>query len=291
MSLQLRLELSSDPITPPYNPETPDYDITVDDTLDIESGNPISNRAVTEAILNIADDMTGMSNEIHTLSEDVTGLREQINHEAHFRGYLSTDAKIQSLDATPNDFAYSAESGTVWVYDVSGWVNTGEKVPDQLTPASDSIPLINGEASPGVSNTYARGDHRHPTDTTRASVAELDKVKSDVEKLEIITSDTGDMERLEQVINHNTITRVGVVTHSISGVVGESPFVGFLAALYFATPDIIPENYSTFPDDMYFKGDSTDDGKFIPEANTRYTIVFDYDGYVVNAYVSGVSRT
>lgn len=184
MSLQLRLELSSEPITPPYNPETPDYDITVDDTFDIESKNPISNRAVTEAILNIADDISGMGDEISLLSEDVVGLGERINHEAHFRGYLSTNAKIQALDATPNDFAYSAESGTVWVYDdVSGWVSTGEKVPDQLTPASDSTPLINGEASPGVSNTYARGDHRHPTDTTRASVAELNTLKSDMESV------------------------------------------------------------------------------------------------------------
>ena len=108
------------------------------------------------------------------IKSDVEGLQKQINEEAHFRGYLSTNAEIQELKATPNDFVYSAESGTVWVYDtVNGWHDTGVLVPDQLTPASDTKPLINGEASAGTENAYARGDHRHPTDTTRASVAAL----------------------------------------------------------------------------------------------------------------------
>lgn len=108
------------------------------------------------------------------IKSDVEGLQAQINEEAHFRGYVSTNAKIKALKATPNDFAYSAESGTKWVYDAeNGWIDTGSPVPDQLTPASDTTPLINGAASVGQENAYARGDHRHPTDTTRASVEDL----------------------------------------------------------------------------------------------------------------------
>lgn len=108
------------------------------------------------------------------LKSDVAGLQAQINEEAHFRGYVSTNAKIKALNATPNDFAYSAESGTKWVYDAEkGWIDTDSPVPDQLTPASDTTPLINGVASTGQENAYARGDHRHPTDTTRASVEDL----------------------------------------------------------------------------------------------------------------------
>ena len=113
---------------------------------------------------------------------DVEGLQKQINEEAHFRGYLSTNAKIQALEATPNDFAYSAESGTKWVYDAEeGWKDTGTQVPDQLTPASDATPLVNGVATPGQSNDYARGDHRHPTDTTRVSVEEFNDFKLELE--------------------------------------------------------------------------------------------------------------
>lgn len=116
------------------------------------------------------------------IKTDVEGLQKQLNEEAHFRGYLSTNAKIQALEATPNDFAYSAESGTKWVYDAeNGWQDTSTPVPDQLTPASNATPLVNGEASAGQSEEYARGDHRHPTDTTRVSVEAFNEFKSSLE--------------------------------------------------------------------------------------------------------------
>ncbi|KAA6379913.1 MAG: hypothetical protein EZS28_024559 [Streblomastix strix] len=43
------------------------------------------------------------------------------------------------------------------------WYNSGDVVPDQVTPASDAIPsnsIVNGSA--GTSNEYARGDYQHP---------------------------------------------------------------------------------------------------------------------------------
>lgn len=117
------------------------------------------------------------------LKSDVAGLQEQINEEAHFRGYLSTNAKIRALEATPNDFTYSAESNTKWVYDAeNGWQDTGVAVPDQLTPASDATPLMNGEATAGEAENYARGDHRHPTDTTRASNEDFNAFKNSTER-------------------------------------------------------------------------------------------------------------
>lgn len=115
------------------------------------------------------------------IKSDLEGIQQQINEEAHFRGYLSTNAKIKALEATPNDFAYSAESGTKWIYDAeNGWQDSGTPVPDQLTPASVSTPLMDGEATPGESEEYARGDHRHPTDTTRVSVEEFNTFKGDL---------------------------------------------------------------------------------------------------------------
>ncbi len=114
------------------------------------------------------------------LETDVEGLKKQMQEESHFRGYISTNAKIKLLEATPNDFVYSAESGTKWIYDeVEGWKDTGLEVPDQLTPASETTPLIDGTASAGSENAYARGDHRHPTDTTRASAQEFNSLKEE----------------------------------------------------------------------------------------------------------------
>lgn len=190
----------------------------VDQTFNPNSENAQSGKAVAEAIKPLQTNIEGLvknkadkSTSLHgygitdaytktevenyvdeqteIIKVDVEGLQKQINEEAHFRGYLSTNAKIQAMEATPNDFAYSAESGTKWVYDAEeGWKDTGTPVPDQLTPASDATPLINGEASPGQSEAYARGDHRHPTDTSRASVEEFNEFKT------YVTNSIGDIE-------------------------------------------------------------------------------------------------
>lgn len=48
----------------------------------------------------------------------------------------------------------------------AGWI------PIVLTP-SVAIPLMDGSGSAGSAATYARGDHRHPTDTTRLSTSYL----------------------------------------------------------------------------------------------------------------------
>ena len=151
---------------------------TVDDIVDFCSDETYpSTKAVRDFVIGefttfdskIADVVTTkVEEQTATIKSDVEGLQKQINEEAHFRGYLSTNAKIQALEATPNDFAYSAESNTKWVYDeVDGWKDTGVAVPDQLTPASNSTPLMAGAAEVGSEEAYARGDHRHPSDATK----------------------------------------------------------------------------------------------------------------------------
>jgi hypothetical protein len=116
------------------------------------------------------------------IKADVEGLQAQINEEAHFRGYMSTNAKIHALEATPNDFAYSAESGTKLIYDAEyGWKDSFTPVPDQLTPASTATPLMDDIPTAGESEEYARGDHRHPTDITRVGVSEFNTFKGDLE--------------------------------------------------------------------------------------------------------------
>ncbi|KAA6400756.1 MAG: hypothetical protein EZS28_003715 [Streblomastix strix] len=66
------------------------------------------------------------------------------------------------------DFAFSAESGTIWMFEAN-WYNSGDIVPDQVTPASDAIPqlpIVNGSAR--TSNEYTRGDHQHPLQVSTA---------------------------------------------------------------------------------------------------------------------------
>ena len=156
-------------------PPTPDWFTKIEE--DIEDA-----KEATNSIEGLSESIVELGEETEVLKSDVEGIQQQIRNEAHFRGYCSTIEEIVEIEATPNDFAYCAETGTVWVYNGEEWESTSEVVPDQLTPASETTPLINGVASVGEENAYARGDHRHPTDTTRASVAELNALKADIEE-------------------------------------------------------------------------------------------------------------
>lgn len=113
---------------------------------------------------------------VGAINENVTaiaGLREDFINEAHFKGYFSTDAEVEAAPANLNDFAYSAESGTVWIYGASGWADSGKPVPDQTTPLADTVPLMDGTGAPGTATSASRADHVHPTDTSRASQSDL----------------------------------------------------------------------------------------------------------------------
>ena len=157
--------------------------------------------------------MGGNTQAIGGMKSDIEGLQQRIREEAHFRGYLSTNAEIQTMDATPNDFAYSAESGTVWVYtDKVGWQNTMNPVPDQLTPASTTTPLMNGTASKGQEEAYARGDHRHPHDVTKVDKAEFESKIGDIE--ETLENHRQDLsKKMEETIFYEDVVNTPVWTN------------------------------------------------------------------------------
>ena len=112
--------------------------------------------------------------------------------------------------------------------------------------------------------------------------------KGDSYTLDIV--EIGDVETANVEIIKDAIISYGIISASLITSLGEGhQQIGFTSCLCFATPSEMPSNYSQFPADVYFKGDSTDNGAFVPEANMRYTIVFDFDGYMLNGYVSGVS--
>lgn len=108
------------------------------------------------------------------LVDNINSIREEMSSKEHFRGYYATNAEVLALpNPESGDYAYSAESGTKWIYDTA-WTDSGVVVPDQMVPPSDALPLMNGAtASAGVSNQYSRGDHVHQSDATK-----LNKVTS-----------------------------------------------------------------------------------------------------------------
>ncbi|KAA6380678.1 MAG: hypothetical protein EZS28_023794 [Streblomastix strix] len=101
-------------------------------------------------------DIVGVKNDIITIQQELA-------KQQHFRGYYLLNSDITSLpDSADGDFAFCAESGTVWMYDTA-WCNSGQVVPDQVSPASDAVPLVdNATGAAGNSTEYSRGDHQHP---------------------------------------------------------------------------------------------------------------------------------
>lgn len=109
----------------------------------------------------------------NALQSDIDGIQQQLSETQHFRGYYETTAQVQSIsNPHSGDYAWNAQTGTVWNYSTS-WSDSGEAIPDQTVPKSSTTPLMDGTATLGSTNTYADGAHRHPTDTTRASVTAL----------------------------------------------------------------------------------------------------------------------
>ena len=111
----------------------------------------------------------------------IEGIQQEITGKEHFRGYFATNAEIQALTATDGDFAFSAESGTKWVYNNNAWTDTHTAVPDKTVEKSTTMPLMDGTATIGSSNKYAAADHIHPTDTTRASQSDLTALGTQVQ--------------------------------------------------------------------------------------------------------------
>ena len=89
----------------------------------------------------------------------------------------ATLADLQSAHPTgqPGDAYQVGSAGNytlyIWSSSQSAWVPAGSL--GTVSP-STSNPLMDGTASAGSSNLYSRGDHVHPSDTSRASKEELD---------------------------------------------------------------------------------------------------------------------
>ncbi|KAA6390909.1 MAG: hypothetical protein EZS28_013567 [Streblomastix strix] len=117
-----------------------------------------------EQEINVIQQSMGVfTQDIGDMQQYIDVINTELARQTHFRGYYLLNADIQALDNCANgDFAFSAQSGTVWMYDTN-WYDSGQLVPDQVTPASDANPLNDYDTGvAGISTNYSRGDHQHP---------------------------------------------------------------------------------------------------------------------------------
>lgn len=137
---------------------------------------------VNESFLTVTDEVNRIDSridnavtDINKNTSDITSLRNDFNSVEHFRGYYQTEEDLATINNPLNgDYAWLASTGTSWSYNSTTWEDTTNSIPSDAVPASDSIPLIDSdEGNPGTSQAYSRGDHRHPSDTSKADVTEL----------------------------------------------------------------------------------------------------------------------
>ena len=116
-----------------------------------------------------------------------------------------------------------------------------------------------------------------------ANLPDLDK-KAD--KTDIL-NDTTTTDVVIESLESNAEKVYGELT-SISVAFPDDIALDYMSSIVFSTPSELQENYSTFPSEVYFKGDECDGGIFIPNFSTRYTILFYYDGVKIIGLVSGI---
>ena len=131
----------------------------------------LENQADSISVLETQTETNRVTTQANTVA--IQGLVNQFDTYHHyFQGYYEHTADIQELEAERGDYAYNGETNTIWAFDTV-WSDTFDPIPSDMGGKTQTTPLMDGEASVGTENYYAAGDHRHPTDITRASVEDL----------------------------------------------------------------------------------------------------------------------
>lgn len=172
-----------------------------------------------------------------------SGGKERVPTQNDYAIVLADENQPQGVDGKYPTTRYSYQGGTYpdgqwnFQYVVNNTSLTQEQVDainsgitkdlvSNIFPPNTSVPLMDGVSSAGNSNNYARGDHRHPTDTTRASTAvatqtsnglmsSADKIKLDGIGGSAVTGVKGKAETTYRTGNVNlTPANIGAVNKS-----------------------------------------------------------------------------
>ncbi|KAA6359414.1 MAG: hypothetical protein EZS28_045059 [Streblomastix strix] len=130
-----------------YNPQNYTIQLETNGVITLKNINLLNNDFLAK-ITTLEQEANVIQQTLGTATQVIGGLQQQIdvindelNRQIHFRGYYLLNTDIQNLPNSANgDFAISAESGTVWMYD-QNWYNSGDIVPELVTSASNATPL------------------------------------------------------------------------------------------------------------------------------------------------------
>lgn len=112
------------------------------------------------------------------IAVNINDIQNIVSTLASRESFIGSFLHISTLKVQPGfkgAYAHCYETNTKWVWNVTEeeWQDTEIAIEDQIIDKSTITPFMDGEASAGVSTTYAAGDHVHPTDITRAAASDL----------------------------------------------------------------------------------------------------------------------
>ena len=145
---------------------------TVDATFSTTSTNPVQNKVINAALNNKVDkvDGKGLSTEDFTTTEKnkLSGISEGAKDNV-IETIQKNGTELTVTDKTVN---ITVPTKTSDLTNDSGYI-TGADVPEGAA-ASTTTPKMDGTAAVGTEMAFARGDHVHPTDTSRAPITSPD---------------------------------------------------------------------------------------------------------------------
>ena len=200
------------------------------------------------------------------------------------------DEKLENIDASTPKKVIEFDNGLSIESREDGIYLVGENE-DGI---EESIRLYSGgNASYASEAGYAEGAmHAESANSAEmadyAYIAQSDEECRALKGTEVI--DEGDYGDVTHPIVDGYEISYGIISNSIDAYIAKDSEVklGFISGLHFTTPSEMPQNYSQFPETIYFKGDSVVDGRLVPEKEMRYSIVFFFDGNLLVGCALGV---
>lgn len=154
--------------------------------------------------------ITNNTNAISGNTSDIQSILSRLGDQENFRGYKLTTTDVTDIvNPESGNFAYNIQTGTIWVYNGTTWADSLEPIPDGAIQAYDSDPLMDETASAGASQLYSRGDHRHPSDSTKANAATVVEIDNRLTRLSgdfegYVTSNDEAVQAVETATTTNT---------------------------------------------------------------------------------------
>lgn len=125
-------------------------------------------RAVAAAIAAADGDISGLTTRMGTAETAISGIKDgtTLDSFADVEAALAQKAGLDTATQSDNGLMSAADKTKL----------DGVAVGATANAASDDVPAMDGTAAAGSASEYARGDHVHPTDISRASASDLSAI-------------------------------------------------------------------------------------------------------------------